>query len=469
MKHKQPNRKPNCEEDSRSLFTEPPFPQMRQENGIVGIVPAQIVLAGRDGFTNQLAGLGAASPLMAAGTFVRSGLTNQQEMLTTLYRENSIAKRIIDRVSEDITRGWYTLSSARLDEEDLSLLKDLEALHNIKQEITDAIRWGRLYGGSIAIMVIAGEEDRMDQPLKPEQLPQGCFKGLYVVDLTQGITPSLELEDDLDDPDFGLPKYYDVETNMEGMRCVRIHHSRVLRFIGRELPEGEMEKNAYWGASELEHMMDELMRYASICANISQLAFKANLYILKSDNLAADLAYGSDRLKASVERAIQQENRMRTSYGVQIMNAGDSMENHSYSFAGLPEIKESMMLDIAGAAEIPVTIMFGRSPQGMNATGEADIRNYYDRIAQLQERVLRPAMEKLLPVMAVSCWSFVPDDMKILFNPVMTCSPKENAELSSTITGEVIAAMNSGLITLDEARAELRTRGAALGNWGNIH
>ena len=93
MKQKQPNHKPNHEEDSRSLFTEPPLPQMRQENGIVGIVPAQIVLAGRDGFTNQLAGLGAASPLMAAGTFVRSGLTNQQEMLTTLYRENSIAKR----------------------------------------------------------------------------------------------------------------------------------------------------------------------------------------------------------------------------------------------------------------------------------------------------------------------------------------------------------------------------------------
>ena len=64
------------------------------------------------------------------------------------------------------------------------------------------------------------------------------------------------------------------------------------------------------------------------------------------------------------------------------------------------------MMDMAGAAEIPATKLFGRSPQGMNSTGEADLRNNYDLIAQMQERMLRPALEKLLPVMAISCWGF---------------------------------------------------------------
>ena len=126
------------------------------------------------------------------------------------------------------------------------------------------------------------------------------------------------------------------------------------------------------------------------------------------------------------------------------------------------------MMDMAGAAEIPATKLFGRSPHGMNATGEADLRNYYDMIAQQQERVLRPALEKLLPVMAMSCWGFVPEDLKIVFNPVMTRSPEESARISKDIADEVIALVNSGVITKEEGRAELARRGKQLGNWGNI-
>ena len=58
-----------------------------------------------------------------------------------------------------------------------------------------------------------------------------------------------------------------------------------------------------------------------------------------------------------------------------------------------------------------------------------DLRNYYDMFAQLQERMLRPALEKLLPVMAISCRGFVPEDLEIVFEPVMTTSPAERAEL----------------------------------------
>jgi hypothetical protein len=196
--------------------------------------------------------------------------------------------------------------------------------------------------------------------------------------------------------------------------------------------------------------------------------FQANLITLKIGNFGSDLAYGSDRLKQSIEQTVQQENRMRTSYGVQLLGAEDSMENHSYNFAGVADVKESFMIDVAGAAEIPATKLFGRSPQGMNATGEADLRNYYDMIAQQQERILRPALEKLLPIMAMSCWGFVPDDLKITFNPIMTKSPEEIARISRDNADEIIALVNSGVISKEEGRAELARRGKTLGNWGNI-
>ena len=245
-------------EDTRGLFVNPPYPPQKPGEPTTVTLPATVTLFGNDGFVNLAANLGGASPLMSGGTFERSDLTAQREELVTAYRECSIAKRIIDLPSEDITRAWYTVSWPEQYPDDLARLRKLEAEHNVKQEITNAIRWARLFGGSIAIMIIAFDEDRMDEPLDPEEVLPGTFRGLLVQDLTQGVTPSTELVEDLYDPDFGLPMYYDFETDTGR---IRVHHSRVLRFTGRELPGMETVRNNCWGASELEHIWDDIMNY----------------------------------------------------------------------------------------------------------------------------------------------------------------------------------------------------------------
>ena len=490
------------------------------------------LLSAFDGYSNAAAFLGEDSPLLSSGTFRRSGLTRETELLTTAYRENWIAKRIIDMPCEDMTRAWYKLSTS-LPEAAVRELHRLEAWHNVKQEIANAIRWARLYGGSIALIVLRGEENRLDQPIDYDLLLPNCFQGLLVLDRAQGIEPSQELVTDLDDPDFGLPMYYTVEletgsysessiqnskpTAAAGRRSldfarddmrdaqddtgagnmvwngtdsatvkpleyandsisyhapvyqsVKIHHSRVLRFVGRELPYMEMVAENYWGASELEHIWDELQKRNATSANIAQLVFQANITTLKMGHLGQHLAMGTEKQRLDALQAMETENRLRTSFGLQIMNADDSLENQSYSFGGLSEIYEAFMMDMAGAAEIPATKLFGRSPQGMNSTGEADLRNYYDMIAQMQERCLRPALEKLVPIMAISCWAYVPNDLEIVFQPIMTTSPAEKAELVQKLTSDVIEAFKCGLITKEQALAELESRGEALGVYNKI-
>ena len=135
------------------------------------------------------------------------------------------------------------------------------------------------------------------------------------------------------------------------------------------------------------------------------------------------------------------------------------MENHSYSFGGLSDIYEAFMMDIAGAAEIPATKLFGRSPQGFQATGESDLRNYYEMIAALQERMLRPALERLLPVMAISCFGFLPEDLDFVFNPLATETPQERATVLKELSAPVIEMYKAGMISRENAIEELRTLG----------
>lgn len=420
-----------------------------------------------DGFINTLAYLGEASELNKANDYERHSITNDYELLTVMYRENWLAKRIIDTPCEDMTRAWYTVSS-ELEQDKLDELAKLEAKHNIKQEITNMLRWARLYGGAAAVMVIKGQEDMLDQPLDYDMLGPGCFRGLIVVDRVRGLYPSLELEDDMDDPEFGYPKYYNVILDDTSGESLRIHHSRMLMARGRMLPIQEEINEEYWGASEIEHVYEELQKRNATSANIAQLVFQANVSAMRIGNFGEALAMGTEEQKRKVMESIYNVNRIKNSFGLLLMGNEDSYEQHPYSFAGIAEVYESFMMDMAGAAEIPATKLFGRSPQGMNATGESDMKNYYEMLAQLQERNLRPAMEKLLPVMTMSLWGVIPEDMEIVFEPLMTTTPDQRADIMSKQAGAIIQAFSAGLISQKTALLELQEQGKSIGAWTNI-
>ena len=421
----------------------------------------------KDGYINLPASLGEASPLQSSGDYVRSHISRDYELLTVLYRENWIAKRIIDMPCEDMTREWYTLST-ELNQNLIDKIRKVEAKHNVKGEITNALRWARLYGGSLALIVLKGQEDMLDEPLDYDMIMPGCFKGLLVLDMVTGITPSIELEKDMDDPDFGLPKYYDVVVDAYSGAMIRIHHSRVLRFIGRDLPPQEEILENYWGASELEHIFEELQKRNATSANIAQLVFQANTRVLKMADYGEVIGMGTNKQKKQVLDAIEAQNRLLTSFGVQIMGTEDNMESHPYSFSGISDVYESFMMDMAGAANIPATKLFGRSPQGMNATGESDMNNYYESIAQMQERSLRPALEKLLPVICMSIFGAIPNDMEIVFEPIATTTPEQRSNISGQFTSTVIEAYSAGLIGRKTALMELKELGKDIGAWTKI-
>ena len=93
-------------------------------------------MTGLDGYDNPLAGLGESSLLLSAGTFLPVNLTRNIPALTNAYRGSWLAKKIIDMPAEDMTRNWYKLSTT-LPQKALQKLKDLEARHSVKQELTN--------------------------------------------------------------------------------------------------------------------------------------------------------------------------------------------------------------------------------------------------------------------------------------------------------------------------------------------
>src|SRR5699024_2591191 len=61
-------------------------------------------------------------------------------------------------------------------------------------------------------------------------------------------------------------------------------------------------------------------------------------------------------------------------------------------FGSLNELLMTAYQITAGAASIPMTRLLGRSASGLNASGNNEIRDYYDTVRSIQTMHLEPAM-----------------------------------------------------------------------------
>lgn len=407
-----------------------------------------------DAFSNPLfhLGYGSQSPLEAT-EYPLTRMTYDYALLNSLYRSNWVVQNVVGIIPDDMLREGFTVSGAISPQYQQELDRCLRQTQ-LYDRINEGMRWGRLYGGAAGLILIRGQED-LSKPLDLDTILPGTFAGLYIVDRWSGITPGMELVSDLADPDFGLPKYYDI--NMaDGSTVVSVHHSRIIRFVGRELPYLEKMAEMYWGESEVEALYADIVKHDNVAANMAALTFRANVDTMEIDNLDQLFSVAPSAIQQRFWNMLQTQSVLKSNFGMQLVNKGDTVKNTQYTFTGLQEIYDSMCLDLSGASRIPVTKLFGRAPAGLNATGESDLQNYYDYVDTLRESKLRPILEKLLPIIAMSVWGGVPEDMDIQFPPLWTPTAKEVAEIAKAKAETIIAAFQANLLDQATAQRELK-------------
>lgn len=428
--------------------------------------PAPDPVRTTDAFSNPLfrLGYGSQSPLEATD-YPLTRMTDNYALLNSLYRDNWVVQNVVGIIPDDMTKKWFTLGGIGPDH--LRRLEQAQRRTALRDRVNTGLKWGRLYGGAAGILLIRGQEGMLDQPLDLELVLPGTFAGVYIVDRWSGITPDAELVEDMADPDFGLPAYYQVNSP-EGGIVARVHHSRVLRFTGRELPYLEKLAEMYWGESEVEALYQDVVKHDNVSANMAALTFRANIDTMEVESLDQLFSVSSGAMQRRFWNTMQAQSVLRSNFGMQLVNKGDQIRNTQYTFTGLQEVYDSMCHDLSGASRIPVTKLFGRSPAGMNATGESDLRNYYDYVDTLRENVLRPLLERVLPVLCMSAWGAVPEDLDIQFPPLWMPTPRELAEIAEKKALAVRDVFQAGLLAADTAQRELKKLSDETGLFGSI-
>ena len=191
-----------------------------------------------DAYSNPAANLGVgANNLVQTAGYVMQRFTWDYYTLNILFRDNWIAKAIIEKPANEMIKNGFEIHS-ELDPDKVTKIMQVWTQTKSRDRFLECLNWSRLYGGCLLIPMIENQED-MSKPLDYDAIMPDSYKGCFNVDRWCGVSPSLEVVTDISDPEFGQPEYY-IVTSAPLNKAIKIHHSRVIKMIGRKLPNKEV-------------------------------------------------------------------------------------------------------------------------------------------------------------------------------------------------------------------------------------
>lgn len=445
---------------------------MTKEQNIFDIKDGEKKHLTKDGIQNFASRVGLNNDnSLSASFYAFNLLTRNRVALEAAYRGSWIAGKVVDDYAEDMTKAGIDVTTNEAKDD----INDLQADISKKQiwtSIASLIKWGRLYGGAIAVLQIEGQD--LSTPLNIETVSKGQFKGLAVYDRWM-LNPDLVNVIPFG-PDMGLPAIYQIVNSLTSTQSdsatstgfINVHHSRVIRNIGIELPYFQAITEMMWGESILERMWDRLLTYDSTTMSVANLVERANNRTVQIEGLRDIIAAGG-KAQEGLVAMFDMMRTFQTNEGLTLLDKNDLFASTAYSFAGLDDVLLQFGQQLAGACGIPLVRLFGQSPAGLSATGESDMRSYYDNINAQQKAKLSIGVELLLHVMWQSTFGKpAPKDLKFTFVPLWQMSAKEKAEIAKSNTETIIGANDAGLVSRPAAMMELRDMSGDTGLFSNI-
>lgn len=377
-----------------------------------------------DGWRNLFTLAGTARDRTVRGSFKQNPILDR-ETLDSLYSSSGVAKRIIDIAALDSLREWFFT-----DDEKSELLQDRFEEMNLHYHLQKFLISSRLHGGAIMILLI-DDGLSLEQELNEKAIES--IEGFRVYDRWSVSWSQEMLNHDPNSKDFGEPEFFDVTPNFS--TPFRVHASRVLRLDGLIISDRKKRENSGWGYSFLQPIYQYLMDLdqshrasASIIQDYVQtvLSVKGLTEMLSTDG------------EKNVLKRLEILDLSRSVLNTLLLDSdGEQFSKQASSVSGLGDLLEAFRLQISSACGIPMTKLFGVSPKGLNATGDSDIRMYYDEVSNYQKVFLKPQLERLISLFMKEksgpYQGVEPENWSFSFNSLWQLGEREKSEIKKMV------------------------------------
>lgn len=388
-----------------------------------------------DGYVNLLNKYGTKQDNSEAYKFEREPVIPDMQ-LTGLYEGNGLFSKIIDTPAEEALKHGFDLN---LKSDELNAFVE-DALDDLEWEekAATAIKWARLYGGALIVMLIddgRGLEEPVDWKhirsidelrVYERSIVQPDYASLYQQDYGgKGVGNRVSK--------FGQPEYYYVSSIYGSFK---VHESRCLVFRNGVLPE--QTSNAtylFWGMPEYVRIRRALRETVTAHTDSVKLLERSVQAIYSMKGLASLLT--TDDGENQVLKRLQLVDTSRGLLNsIAIDSEGEQYDFKTFQFSGVKDVIDATCNMLSALTNIPQTILFGRSPAGMNATGDSDFESYYNFVEKIQRLMLKRNLRTLLDVVfraGIASGDVAEEpDYKLEFKPLWSLSDTERAAVDQT-------------------------------------
>lgn len=388
-----------------------------------------------DGYVNLLNKYGTKQDNSETYKFEREPVIPDMQ-LTGLYEGNGLFSKIIDTPAEEALKHGFDLN---LKSNEMNAFVD-EVLDDLEwdEKATIAIKWARLYGGALIVMLI--DDGRgLEEPVDWEHIRSIDELRVYERSIVQPDYASLYQQDYGGKgvgnrvSKFGQPEYYYVSSIYGSFK---VHESRCLVFRNGVLPE--QTSNAtylFWGMPEYVRIRRALRETVTAHTDSVKLLERSVQAIYSMKGLASLLT--TDDGENQVLKRLQLVDTSRGLLNsIAIDSEGEQYDFKTFQFSGVKDVIDATCNMLSALTNIPQTILFGRSPAGMNATGDSDFESYYNFVEKIQRLMLKRNLRTLLDVVfraGIASGDVAEEpDYKLEFKPLWSLSDTEQAAVDQT-------------------------------------
>lgn len=418
--------------------------------------PKSSPVAHFDGWQSLLTGLGYLErDKRLSASFLADRIT--QERAEEIWLGDDIAARIVETIPEEMTRVTPSIVVAG----EPGLSEDLdEALRNMHaiEEIQRALCHQRAFGGAAILLGADDGQADLSKPLDEsrirsftwlsERTPRELVPVTWYGSVLDARYSQVET--------WRLVPYGAVTSLQPGeIAGPVLHESRIIKLEGittsrRALVNGTATG---WGHSIFVRILQVIQDFQVGWQGAGIILTDFSTPTLKLKGLAEALALAGEAQRSLVSRAAAME-LSRSIARVTLLDSEEEYERHTTQVTGLAELLEKFFQRVASAAQMPVSMLTGQAPAGLNATGDSEMRWFYDRVRSKQMRDLLPIWKRLATLVFLSkegpTGGKIPENWSIKIPPLWQLTDKEQAEARKVQADSDAIYIDRGVVTPEE-------------------
>ncbi|MED6058102.1 DUF1073 domain-containing protein [Klebsiella phage vB_KpnS_Domnhall] len=386
----------------------------------------------------------ASTTAMIASTF------GDMSQVEEFYHSNGLAKKIVDVIPEEMVSPGFQLNGVS---DNTKFQSEWDGL-KLEPQITDALCWARLYGGSYVLAMV--NDGRMLTSAAKRGKP---LESIVVYDYDS--VSVAEEEKNPRSPRFGKPKMYTVKP-LNGGSDFNVHYTRMHYIDGERVTNKVRKLNKGAGGTVLnKSMIEAILDYDYSEYLATQLLKRKQQGVWKAKGLALICDDREGEYAARLRMAqVDANSGVGNTIGIDADDEEYTVINSDIS--GIPEFLSAKMDRIVALSGIHEIVLKNKNTGGVSASQNTALQTFYKLVERKRNDDYKPLLEFLLQFIVTE------EDFSVEFEPLSLPTDSEKADIfkknaeavQGLVTDQVIDA-NEARDTLSAMVPELKLKGNA--------